>query len=140
MGSSFSSPSAASFTIVDLNFMSVYVKDYDRAIEFYSSVFGVPSEAHDKSDHVGWQMGRTWFTVLPARGGLEKDRNPCNAEFAIQVSAVHEVDALFQVLIREGAKHCMPPEDTEMYDKMRFCCVDDPFGVRIDVYCPIASS
>jgi hypothetical protein len=26
------------------------------------------------------------------------------------------------------------PEDTEMYEPMRFCCVDDPFGVRIDVY------
>jgi hypothetical protein len=24
-----------------------------------------------------------------------------------------------------------------MYEPMRFACVDDPFGVRIDVYCPI---
>ena len=32
----------------------------------------------------------------------------------------------------------MEPEDTCMYEPMRFCCVDDPVGIRIDVYCPIA--
>ncbi len=30
----------------------------------------------------------------------------------------------------------MPPDDTKIYEPMRFACVDDPFGVRIDVYCP----
>jgi hypothetical protein len=24
-----------------------------------------------------------------------------------------------------------------MYEDMRFSCVDDPFGVRIDIYCPL---
>ncbi len=24
-----------------------------------------------------------------------------------------------------------------MYEPMRFACVDDPFGVRVDIYCPI---
>ena len=35
------------------------------------------------------------------------------------------------------AKDCWTPEDTEMYEPMRFSCVDDPFGVRINVYCLI---
>ncbi len=30
----------------------------------------------------------------------------------------------------------MSPADTKMYEPMRFACVDDPFGVRIDVYFP----
>jgi hypothetical protein len=28
-------------------------------------------------------------------------------------------------------------EDTTMYEKMRFAAVDDPFGVRIDIYYPL---
>ena len=29
------------------------------------------------------------------------------------------------------------PTDTKMYEPMRFACVDDPFGVRVDIYCPL---
>jgi hypothetical protein len=36
-----------------------------------------------------------------------------------------------------GARPCMAPRDTSMYEPMRFGCVDDPFGVRIDVYCRV---
>ena len=116
--------------------MSIYVKDYEKAVDYYTRVFGPAQEITDKEDHHGWRMGRTWLTVFPARGAREKERNPCNTEFAIQVARASEVDVLFDLLISEGALSCMAPEDTEMYDKMRFCCVDDPFGVRIDVYCP----
>ena len=117
--------------------MSIYVFEYEQAVGFYTRVFGPAHEVNNNGSHHGWRMGQTWLTVFPARGGLKKDRNPCNTEFAIQVSAPSEVDALHDLLIREGAINCMAPEDTEMYDKMRFCCVDDPFGVRIDVYCPV---
>jgi hypothetical protein len=26
-----------------------------------------------------------------------------------------------------------------MYEPMRYAYVDDPFGVRIDIYCPVAA-
>jgi hypothetical protein len=31
----------------------------------------------------------------------------------------------------------MAPKDTRMYEAMRFCAVDDPVGIRIDVFCLI---
>jgi len=63
--------------------------------------------------------------------------NPRNAEFAIQVAAPDEVDALYQAFIDAGVKKGWEPFDTEMYEKMRFSYIDDPFGVRIDIICPI---
>ena len=48
-----------------------------------------------------------------------------------------DVDVLTQVLIDAGATPGWAPEDAKMYDPMRFAYVDDPFGVRIDVYCPL---
>ena len=45
--------------------------------------------------------------------------------------------AFFEGLLGVGAKNYYPPEDTKMYESMKFTCVDDPFGVRIDIYCPI---
>jgi uncharacterized glyoxalase superfamily protein PhnB len=56
------------------------------------------------------------------------------------VSAPQEVDILYQTLIEAGAKKGWDPEDTTMYEEMRFCYVDDPFGVRIDIYYPLEKS
>jgi uncharacterized glyoxalase superfamily protein PhnB len=81
----------------------------------------------------GWQMGSTWLTLFPSKEGTQKGSNPQNTEFAIQVTAPEEVDALYQALIAAGAKKGWEPFDTTMYEEMRFCYVDDPFGVRIDV-------
>ena len=43
---------------------------------------------------------------------------------------------MLAAMVERGAKTLMKPQDTWMYEKMRYCCVDDPFGVRLDVYCP----
>lgn len=122
------------FTIVDLNYVSLYLKDYEKAVGFYTRVFGSPDTA-EGAIH-GWRMGRTWLTLFPAKDGMSPQSNPRNSEFAIQVARSEEVDRLFDLLVREGATSAWPPEDTEMYEKMRFSCVEDPFGTRIDVYCP----
>jgi hypothetical protein len=58
-------------------------------------------------------------------------------EFAIQVASPEEVDRLHQAFVSAGAKNSWTPEDTRMYEPMRFSAVDDPFGVRIDIYCPL---
>ncbi len=128
------------YRIVDLNYVSLYLIDLPEAIAFYSEVFGAPEVVHKKPAIYGWRMGSTWLTLFPSSGGTRKESNPTNSEFAIQVKAPREVDALYQALIAAGAEDCMPPEDTEMYEPMRFACVDDPFGVRIDVYYPFGSS
>ena len=85
-------------------------------------------------------MGATWLTLSPSKEGTYKGSNPRNSEFAIRVLRPEEVDVLHQLLINAGAKSCWGPEDTSMVEEMRNSCVDDPFGVRIDVYCPLESS
>ena len=126
------------YRVINLNYVSLYLNTLSEAVTFYSRVFGPPESVDQKQDIFGWRMGSTWLTLLPSKAGLEPDSNPRSTEFAVQVSAVVEVDHLYQALIAAGAKACMPPADTVMYEPMRFCCVDDPFGVRIDVYCPTA--
>jgi predicted enzyme related to lactoylglutathione lyase len=128
------------FHIVDLNYVSLYVKDFLCAIGFYSRVFGAAESVDEKGTTYGWRMGSNWLTIFPDGAGTHPDSNPRNAEFAIQLSTVEEVDALHCALMVAGAREHMTPGDTKMYEPMRFSCVDDPFGVRIDVYCPLSGS
>jgi len=124
------------FQVTGLRFPSFYLKDFDEAVAFYSQVFGPPESVEPRIK--GWKLGDTWLTLFPAEDmGTDPDGNPRNAEFAVQVAAPEQVDVLYNAFIEAGAKPCHPPEDTEMYDKMRFSCVDDPFGIRVDVYCPL---
>jgi predicted enzyme related to lactoylglutathione lyase len=128
---------AQTYQIVTLGYVSLYVKDLLPAITFYSQVFGPPHSSDVQKDIYGWRMGSTWLTLLPSKIGTDPASNPRNTEFAIQVAAVAEVDRLYHGLIEAGAKACMAPEATRMYEPMRFACVDDPFGMRIDIYCPL---
>ncbi len=127
------------WTIVDLNYLSFYVRDYDAALLFYTDIFGEAEckEGSNEGRIRGWRMGRTWLTLFPGSAGVNKDGNPSNAEFAIQLAAPDQVDALYQTFIDAGARSVWLPEDTEMYEPMRFAAVDDPFGIRIDFYCPL---
>ena len=125
------------FHIVDLNYISLYISDFHQAIVFYTRVFGEPASIDQNKTTYGWKMGATWLTIFDGKKAGLQAGNPSNTEFAIQVSAPNEVDHLYQALLEAGAKPCMPPEDTAMYQPMRFGCVDDPFGVRIDVYYPL---
>ena len=125
------------YRIVTLNYVSLYIKDLQPAIAFYRQVFGPPESVDEQKAIYGWRMGSTWLTLLPSKAGVDPDSNPRNAEFAIQVAVAVDVDLLHRALIEAGAQPCMAPADTTMYEPMRFACVDDPFGVRIDIYCPL---
>lgn len=128
------------FDIVGLNYVSLYPADHRAAIDFYTEVFG-PIDVESPDDGVwGWQMGSTWLTVFPGTEGPDPTATSVNAEFAIQVGSPTEVDRLFEALVASGAKAGSAPEDTWMYEPMRFAYVDDPYGVRIDVYCPITEA
>jgi len=128
---------ADQFTIIDLNYFTIYVKDFEAAVAFYSSVFGKPEYSEDKGRILGWPMGATYLTIMTADQGIDKDRNPCNSEFAIQVARPEEVDLLHRALVEAGATDFWDARDTVMYQPMRYAVVDDPFGVRIDIYCPL---
>ena len=123
--------------IIGLGYVSVYVADVPAAVAFYTRVFGPPAAEDARNAFVGWRMGTTWLTVFPSRAGTDPAGNPRNAEFAVQVATPAEVDLLHTTLTAAGARTVMAPADTVMYEPMRYCCVDDPFGMRIDVYCPI---
>lgn len=129
---------AKDFEVVDLNYVSLYINDYDKAIEFYTQVFGKPETAVTSGEmgaiH-GWKMGATWLTLFPSQQGKVPGSNPRNTEFAIQVAEPQQVDALYAALVAAGATAGWEPKDTEMYDPMRFSYVDDPFGTRIDIIC-----
>ena len=125
-----------SYNVVGLNYVSLYIKDLREAITFYSQIFGPPESINESGTIHGWRMGSTWLTVFPSTAGTAHDSNPRNTEFAIQVAAVGDVDRLHRALIAAGATECISPAATTMYEPMRFACLDDPFGVRIDVYCP----
>lgn len=126
------------FTVVGLAYVSLYYRDFEEAVAFYTRVFGEPLNVNASGKIYGWQLGATWLTLFPSSEGTRPDTNPCNTEFAVQVAAPEQVDVLTQVLIDAGATPGWAAEDTEMYDPMRFAYVEDPFGVRIDIYCPLA--
>ena len=125
------------FNIVDLNYVSLYIEEFQAAIEFYTDVFGAPENVDEGGEIIGWRMGATWLTLFPSKESPHPGSNPRNAEFAIQVAKPNQVDALYQAFIDAGAKKGWEPFDTEMYEAMRFSNVDDPFGVRIDIICPL---
>ena len=123
------------FKIVDLNFVSLYFVDLVKAVDFYTALFGPPDQVYEAGPHYGWELGATWLTLFESKDGTAVHSNPHNTEYAIQVAEPGEVDRLFAALVAANCQPLHTPEDTEMYVPMRFCCVDDPFGVRIDVYC-----
>lgn len=126
------------YRILDLNYVSLYVQDFQAATVFYSGIFGAPDSIDARGPIYGWRLGATWLTLFDGKAAPAPGYNPRNTEFAIQVAAVEEVDSLYAALLAAGAQRCMAPADTRMYEPMRFACVDDPFGVRIDIYCPVA--
>jgi catechol 2,3-dioxygenase-like lactoylglutathione lyase family enzyme len=130
-------PPPCAFRIVTLNYVSLYVQDLAEAVAFYARVFGPPEYVETEDQVYGWRLGATWLTLFPSSAGTAPGSNPRNTEFAIQVSAPEEVDRLHQALLAAGAGNCRSPRDTRMYEPMRFGCVDDPCGVRIDIYCPL---
>ena len=74
---------AGGFRVVDLNYVSLYLEDLDRGVEFYGELFGPP--VYEEGRLRGWRMGATWLTLFPSDAGSCAGENPRNAEYAIQV-------------------------------------------------------
>ena len=124
------------YRVEALRFPSFYVSDLSAAKVFYTQVLGPPQ--CEEEQLAGWKIGDTWLTLFPAVGAAPiAGEGPRNSEIAIRVSETGGVDAMLAALVRAGATLRMPARDTEMYESMRFGCVDDPFGIRVDVYCPL---
>jgi hypothetical protein len=121
--------------IAGVEYPSFYVEDMAQADAFWSSICGPCTFTEDNL--LGWKLGDTWITIFPAKFGPKKDTDPCNTEFAIRVKTPADVDRLYDRMIALGSKEYSKPADTWMYKRMRFSCLDTPFGVRIDIICPL---
>lgn len=123
-------------------YVSIYPQDYQAAVAFYRSVMGEPdqTEATHPEDGVlsAWRIGGTYLTIFPHEGAPRQGHPAANVEFAIMLDAPEAVDAWHAAFLAAGATEVTAPVDTRMYEPMRFACVDDPFGVRIDLCCPSA--
>ena len=125
------------FDIVGLNYVSLYPADHAAALEYYASVFGPLDQVDLDLGVWGWKMGSTWLTVFPGSAGTDPTGTMSNVEFAIQVATPDEVDRLYAAFMEAGVKGSLSPRTAVMYEEMRYCYVDDLFGVRIDIYCPL---
>lgn len=114
---------------------SFYFKDVDAAVALYEAVFG-PCAYHEAGFH-GLKLGDTWLTLFDPKMAPHPGENPANAEIALRLATPADVDALHATFVENGAKTVMQPQDTWMYENMRYACLDDPLGVRWDLYCPI---
>ena len=119
-------------------FPSFYVEDLDAARAFYEKLLG-PTKYTEGDGIVGLRLGDDWLTLFRAKDGPHPDAGPRNCEFAIRVNTPEDVDAVYERMVELGAKPIKGygPTDTWMYEKMRFACIDDPFGIRVDVVCPL---
>ena len=79
----------------------------------------------------GWRLGNIWLTIFPAKAG-----NPQNTEVIIQATTPKEAERLHAAFIEAGGQGT-PPSDELMYDPIRFCYVEDPFGTRFIIVSPL---
>lgn len=96
-----------------LAYVSLYFKDLDKAVAFYSRVLGGPTETHEGDDgnYIGWEIGDTWLTFFPGKA------NPRSTEFALVLSSAALVDQLYDAFLEQGdgvhgaIRHVDVPED-----------------------------
>jgi uncharacterized glyoxalase superfamily protein PhnB len=103
---------------------SIFIKEYDKALAYYTEVLGAPAYVEGEFTH-GWRMGDTWFTLFPAR-----QEGPKRMEVTILMDSIEEAERLHAAFIAAGGSG-EAPSDELMYEPIRFCSVKDPFGTDV---------
>jgi hypothetical protein len=109
---------------------NLYYEDYTAALDFITQIFGEPVYQED-ADTRGWRLGRSWLTLFPSQGG-----NPSNVEVPIYLQSAGELDRLYAAFIAAGAIGD-EPQNTLMYEPVRFAILTDPFGVDWNLVAPL---
>lgn len=112
------------FDFVGLHGVALYYNDYEAAVAYYTEVLGPPAYVEGKFTH-GWQIGNIWLTLFPS-----KTDHPVNAEIHFLVKSPEEAERLQKAFIQAGGKG-EEPSDQLMYEPIRYCPVQDPFGTNI---------
>lgn len=123
-------PPESRFEFRGLHGATVYFSDYEAAVNYYTRVLGPPAYVEGEGT-CGWQLGNTWLTLLKGKSG-----NPQNVELNIVMQTPQEADRLHAAFIEAGGAG-EPPSDQLMYEPVRYCYVQDPFGTDILVICPL---
>ena len=114
----------ARFEYVGIFGISLFFSDYRRAVDYYSKVLGYP--AHFEGENTrGWRIGQEWITLFPSTKA-----DPQNMDLQILMKSVGEAEALHSAFIEAGGQG-PAPSDELMYERLRFCSVQDPFGTDI---------
>lgn len=106
---------------------ALYFHEYERAVAYYQQVLGPPGYVEGDSTR-GWRLGNTWLTLLRARQG-----SPSNVDLQIIMTSAEEAEKLQQGFIDAGGKG-PAPSDQLMYDRIRSCPVEDPFGTMLMIF------
>ena len=117
------------FEFVVIRGISLYYKEFDAAVQYYSLVLGPPVYIEGEFTR-GWRIGDSWLTVFQANDG-----NPQNAEATIVMNSPEEAERLQKAFIKAGGLGG-DPSDELMYEPIRMCPVQDPFGTNFIIICP----
>lgn len=109
---------------------TLYFEDYEAALSYYTRVLGEPAYVEGIGTR-GWRLGNTWLTLFKGKSG-----NPQNMELNIVMQSPAEADRLQAAFIEAGGVG-EAPSDELMYEPVRFCAVQDPFGTNILIICPL---
>ena len=109
--------------------LTLYFQDYEAAVDYYQRVLGPPAYLEGEGTR-GWQLGKTWLTLLKGNEG-----SPRNVEVMISMGAPEQADRLQEAFIEQGGSG-PSPVDTLMYEPVHVCPVQDPFGTNIMIFSP----
>lgn len=112
------------FDFIGFHGVALFFEEYGVAVAYYTSVLGPPVYVEGESTK-GWRIGNTWLTLF-----LSKSGNPQNAELHFLVKTPEEANRLHGAFIKAGGKGDKP-SDQLMYEPIRYCSVQDPFGTNI---------
>lgn len=118
------------FDFLGLHGVALYFGEYDAAVAYYTSVLGPPVYVEGSSTK-GWRIGKVWLTLFPAESGA-----PQNAEIHFCMKTPVEAERLQAAFIAAGGKGDSP-SDQLMYEPIRYCPVQDPFGTSLLIISPL---
>ena len=110
--------------------VSLYYENFEAVIEYYEKVLGPPAYIEGAGTR-GWRIGAGWLTLFQSEKG-----NPNNMGVTFVVETPAEAEALQRAFIEAGGEG-PEPSDELMYEPVRFCLMNDPFGVELLIISPL---
>jgi hypothetical protein len=108
----------------------LFFEDYPAAVSYYTAALGDPAYLEGEFTR-GWKIGSGWLTIFKSKSG-----NPENVEVIFQMETPQEAEQLHQALIDAGGKGARPTDEL-MYEPVRFCPLQDPFGTQLTIISPL---